>query len=54
LVFTLKDEDKWRVFENRCWGEYLDRRERKYKEAEENCIMMIFIICTHLQTLLEL
>jgi hypothetical protein len=29
----------------RCWGEYLDRREMKWQDVGENCIMS-FITCT--------
>jgi len=32
---------KWR------WGEYLDLRSRKWREAGEDCIMRSFVTCTH-------
>jgi hypothetical protein len=32
-----------------CWGEYLDRREIKWREVGENCIMRSFITCTFRQ-----
>jgi hypothetical protein len=35
-----------------CWGEYLDLRGRKCREAEEDCIMRSFIIFTLHYTLL--
>jgi hypothetical protein len=35
-----------RMFENRCWGEYLDLRGRKWQDSVENCIIRSFIICS--------
>jgi hypothetical protein len=31
--------------ENRCWGEYLDQREKKQWEAEESCKIRSFKTC---------
>jgi hypothetical protein len=28
----------WRCLRTGCWGEYLDRREMKWREIGENCI----------------
>jgi hypothetical protein len=44
----LREEHRLRVFENRCWGEYLDQREMKW-QVRENYIMRSFITCTLLQ-----
>jgi hypothetical protein len=33
-----------------CWGEYLVRREMKWREMGENCIMRSFITCTPRQS----
>jgi hypothetical protein len=43
--FPLKD---WGCLRTGCWG-YLDRREMKWQEVSENCIMRNFITCTLLQ-----
>jgi hypothetical protein len=38
-----------RVMGTGCWGENLDRREMRWQEVGENCIMRSFINCTLLQ-----
>jgi hypothetical protein len=49
---TLRQEHRLRVFRTGCWGEYSDPRGRKWREAEEHCIMRSFITCTLHQMLL--
>jgi hypothetical protein len=39
----------WGYLRTGYWGEYLDRREMKWQEVGENCIMRSFIACTLLQ-----
>jgi hypothetical protein len=36
----------WGCLRTGCWGEYLDLRGRKWREAGEDCIMRSFITCT--------
>jgi hypothetical protein len=45
---TLKKEHKLRVFHDWCWSEFLDMREGKYKDIEENVITKDIIICIRL------
>jgi hypothetical protein len=43
----------WGCLRTECWGEYLDLRGRKWREAGEDCILKTFIICTLHQILLR-
>jgi hypothetical protein len=46
LRLILREERRLEVFEERCWGEYLDRRGMKCWEVGENCLTCSFVICT--------
>jgi hypothetical protein len=50
----LRLEHRLWVFDNRCWGEYLDQGEMKRRESGENCITRSFMISTLRQVQLEL
>jgi hypothetical protein len=39
-------EERRLSLRTRCWGEYLEQRWRKWREAGEDCIMRGFITCT--------
>jgi hypothetical protein len=46
---TLREGHRLRVLKTGCWEKYLDRREMKWQEDGENCIMRSFVTCTLLQ-----
>jgi hypothetical protein len=48
LPIVLYGCETWYLLRTARW-EYLDRRELKWQEAGENCIMRSFITCTLLQ-----